>query len=494
MDSQLLDSINIKTYPELIVNFLKDNNINSNFNNLRGFYNELLASLSEDIRDSYLNRILKYLSAKEESNIYILDDIGNGIYENELKNFFNKVHDEINKSKNSLLFYKKLCGLCSFIYFNNNESDSIKNEFDKSNYSAMLYKLFVHAAINYKTNTPKILAERLLQEALCLAKTNATRGIILKMAADLGNDLACHLYATVIYDDYIERCVYYLKGKNMACNLWELAFIIEHYELNKDQYDIIIRELKDILKNIRNVFEDKIIVLDAKNEFESNCTLLAFELNLYLSHIRKFSKAYCSIGKYFFIHKIAVVNDDGTVNEEKSIEYALNYSYKAVRLGNIAAMENIATYYYKHKEKGNFDYREFFKIGADAKFIISSEHLTKILMEENNMDDAEMYLKFIANYNKSDAQYKLAKLYENKLRFDDAIEYYEKAINNNLYSASIDLAKLYFKKYMMQVSKDNSKNGYLLLAVNLINSYYDKYNDEEKKEADYLLKTFKDLL
>ena len=79
-------------------------------------------------------------------------------------------------------------------------------------------------------------------------------------------------------------------------------------------------------------------------------------------------------------------------------------------------------------------------------------------------------------------------------RFDDAIEYYEKAINNNLYSASIDLAKLYFKKYMMQVSKDNSKNGYLLLAVNLINSYYDKYNDEEKKEADYLLKTFKDLL
>ena len=115
-------------------------------------------------------------------------------------------------------------------------------------------------------------------------------------------------------------------------------------------------------------------------------------------------------------------------------------------------------------------------------------------MEENNIDDAEMYLKFIANYNKSDAQYKLAKLYENKLKFDDAIEYYEKAINNNLYSASIDLAKLYFKKYMMQVSKDNSKNGYLLLAVNLINSYYDKYNDEEKKEADYLLKTFKDLL
>ena len=156
MDSQLLDSINIKTYPELIVNFLKDNNINSNFNNLRGFYNELLASLSEDIRDSYLNRILKYLSAKEESNIYILDDIGNEIYEKELMDFFNRVHSEINKSKNSLLFYKKLCGLCSFVYFNNNESAIIKNEFDKSNYSAMLYKLFVHAAINYKTNTPKI--------------------------------------------------------------------------------------------------------------------------------------------------------------------------------------------------------------------------------------------------------------------------------------------------------------------------------------------------
>lgn len=220
MDSQLLDSINIKTYPELIVNFLKDNNINSNFNNLRGFYNELLTSLSEDIRDSYLNRILKYLSAKEESNIYILDDIGNGIYEKELMDFFNKVHGEINKSKNSLLFYKKLCGLCSFVYFNNNESTIIKNEFDKSNYSAMLYKLFVHAAINYKTNTPKILADRLLQEALCLAKTNVTRGIILKTAADLGNDLACHLYASVVYDDYIERCVYYLKGKNMACNLY----------------------------------------------------------------------------------------------------------------------------------------------------------------------------------------------------------------------------------------------------------------------------------
>ena len=48
---------------------------------------------------------------------------------------------------------------------------------------------------------------------------------------------------------------------------------------------------------------------------------------------------------------------------------------------------------------------------------------------KNKILYAEMYLKFIANYNKSDAQYKLAKLYENKLKFDDAIEYFEDYIN-----------------------------------------------------------------
>lgn len=494
MDERILDSINIKTYPELIINFLKENKINSNFNNLRSFYNNLLSSINDDIRDSYLNRILKYLSSKEASNILILDDIGNDIYTKELHSFFELVSKDINKSNNKLLFYKKLIDLCSYIYFSKEEVLIIKEIYDSKDYSAMLYELFVHACLNYKTNTPKILAERLFQEAICLEQNNIMRKLILKMAADLGNDWACHTYATIVYDDFIERFNYYLKGKNNACSLWELAFIIEHYELNKDQYIMAIKDLKDVLKIANDTFKDKYIVKNAKNEFENDCTLLAFKLYLYLSHIKNFSKAYCSVGKFFFTHKIVIIDSNGNMKENDTLNYAFDYSYKAIKLGNIFAMGNVAAYYYDKKDEKLFDYKDYFKVGASVKYISASEYLIKILMEENNTEEAEKYLQFIANNNYGEAQFKLAKLYETKMKYDEAINYYEKAINNNIYKASIDLAKIYFNKYMSQLNKNNSKNGYLLLAINLINSHYNNYNDEERKEADYLLKTFKSLL
>ena len=59
-----LDIYNIKSYPELIINYLKSNNIDSNISNLRSFYSSLLNCISTSIKDSYLNRILKNLSSK----------------------------------------------------------------------------------------------------------------------------------------------------------------------------------------------------------------------------------------------------------------------------------------------------------------------------------------------------------------------------------------------------------------------------------------------
>ena len=60
-DNILIDYINIKNLPELIISFLKDNNINSNLNNIRGIYSIILGNISEDVKESYLNKIQKYL-------------------------------------------------------------------------------------------------------------------------------------------------------------------------------------------------------------------------------------------------------------------------------------------------------------------------------------------------------------------------------------------------------------------------------------------------
>ena len=84
----IVDEINLKNMPEIIIEFFR-NNGEKKFNNLRNFYDNLLKFVSEDIRDSYLNRILKYLSSSSPILINIIEDFKLDVYDKELQNFSN---------------------------------------------------------------------------------------------------------------------------------------------------------------------------------------------------------------------------------------------------------------------------------------------------------------------------------------------------------------------------------------------------------------------
>ena len=494
--NELLDVINIKTFPETIIDYLKSKNIDTKVKNLRSFYSILLLSINEDVKDSYLNRILKYLPAKEESEILILSDISEGIYKKELIDFFSNIHQDIRKSTNYVLFYKKLTELCKVIYFEKDEADQIRKAFDDEEYVDVLYLLFIHACKNYKTNTPDILALRLLKDSFSILDWKDARYTLLKMSADLGNETACQLYANYI-TDYHKQASYFLKGKASPQNLWELAYVIEHYNINNEIYNEVKKELKDIIIKGESFLEVPITVMCTTDTFEMDCILLSLNIYLYLANVKKLSKAYNSVGKFFLFNKVNVVDKTGNIDKKKNEELGLDFLWKAIRLSNINAIQNLTTYYYENKIKTDFDLKELLKIGANAKDIASSVYLFRILLDENKPTEAEEYLKFIANTNDDaniEAQYKLAKIYENKLQLDDAIKYYEKAINNDYYLASYDLAKLYFNKAMTEMLSDNKKKGYLLMSINLLESYFEQYDIKIKKEAKTLLSNMKKLI
>ena len=495
-DRMLLDEINIKTFPEIIIDYLKSKDINTNFNNLRSFYSIILGSINSSVKESYLNRILKYLSSKEASEILILDDISNGIYKKEIISALTLVHEDISKITHYNLFYKKLTELCKFIYFDKEEASIVNNAFNKEDYIEELYLLFIHACRNYQTNTPNILAERLLKDSFSILEGKGSKYALLKASADLGNEIACQIYANSILNRQ-EQVKYYIKGKALPQNIWELGFVIEHYNITQSLYDSIKKEFKDIINKGESYLTDPIEVINTTNTFEIDCTILALDLYLYLANEKKLSKAYNSVGKFFLLGTVSYLDDKGKRDKKKTDEFGLSYLKESIKLCNINAIQNYATYYYENATKCDFDLKEILKIGALLRDSSSCIYLSRILLDENKPNEAEEYVKYIADGNtksRGEFQYKLAKIYENKLQTDDAIKYYEKAINNNEYLASFDLAKLYFNKAMMDMTSKNNRNGYLLMSINLIDSYYEQYTKDIKKEADLLRKNMKKIL
>jgi len=69
----MIDKLNIKDLPEMITTYLHEYKIKE-FNNLRSYYSKLFDFIGEDVKNSYLNRVLKYLSSDTLSIINIIED------------------------------------------------------------------------------------------------------------------------------------------------------------------------------------------------------------------------------------------------------------------------------------------------------------------------------------------------------------------------------------------------------------------------------------
>ena len=107
MEKIYYDRINIKEFSETVSDYLH-NNGQKKICNVRKYYSTLLGCINEDIKESYLNRILKYLSSSIPQSIAIIDDFNDGIYDNNLMKFANILSSELQKTEDFIIFIKEL--------------------------------------------------------------------------------------------------------------------------------------------------------------------------------------------------------------------------------------------------------------------------------------------------------------------------------------------------------------------------------------------------
>ena len=483
-DNILIDSINIKTLPEMIIYYLKEKNIKSNLNSVRNIYSLILSEISIDIKESYLNKIQKYLSSNEACQILIFDDINDNIYDKELKKACDKIIKDINKSNDNIELYQQLMNKCYFIHFEDNELDIITNCFIKNDYNNFIFYLFKHAIKNYKISTPKILAQRLLGDATTLTNDIPIKKFLFKISADLGNPFAAFRYANCITDQD-ERIKYFVKGKELEICLWQIGYLVEHFRLSESTLDIVKKELKEII-NYSNDFDEcqNLDTPRTKKNYEKDCTITSFKLFFYLASKKNFSKGYNSIGKFLINNKIAYIDKNNNIDEEKTKSKGIEYLKKAVTLSNIPAMENLAMYYKKNNINTEL-IKPLLLIGAESEDLISCVELSKVLMNEDKLDEAIDYLKYASSQKSAYAQHNLAKVYENKFDYDNAKYWYKEAIKNGSKASAINLAQIYFKEFVD--NKTSMKNSYLLYAINILNNNINTLDDEHKEIANKLL-------
>lgn len=477
----IIDKINIKDLPDIITSYLHEYSVKE-LSNLRGYYSRLLEFINNDVKDSYLNRILKYLSSSTSSVINIIEDFNDNIYDKELLNFSKYLVGIINQTKDYQILYEQLNRNVNFIFFENNkEYCEVKTFHNNKEYDMFLFSLIKHSFKTYQINLPGIMGSRLLDEALASNYDTEHRKRVIRASAELGNEIAINLYASYIYKDDKNAAVrLLLKNKSKASELWQIAFELERNTVSKETINIVKKELKNIIEE--NAFTDKITVTKKGQKEAYDITLLfAFKIYYYIANKFNFAKAYNSLGKLMILDMLSYNND-----RKKTIDLAKDYLKKAIRMGDINSATNLSMYYYNHKDDNEFDYltmKRLFEVSAALGDIEASCFYGKIMIEEGNFNEGLINLKYASDRKDGTACLELGKYYELTSEYDSAIEYYKKAIINHNYDASYYLSLLYLKLNSVKSNykiPDDDVFYYLEL-------YKDKLNDELKIKAEKLM-------
>lgn len=467
-DLIIIDNINIKTLVETISLHLKNNNIKK-YSNLRLLYSAMLSEIGEDIKDSYLNRILKYMSSDKSSIINLIEDFNDGVYETELKKFISKLVSTINQTENNKDLYYKLNDYVDFPFYNEKDFIAIKDVYYNQKYELFVFKLFKHAFMNYKINLPGIVGKRIYHEALTSNQSHYNRNVMMKASADLGCEQAARLYGDYIYiSNPDEAIIYYLKDKNNPSSLWNIAFSIENNKLSKKTIKIVQDEFKDILCN--NKFTQDLKIIDSKFTKE---LLDSIKIYLYIIDKYGFSKAYNSMGKLTIFEAVEYKN-----SREETIKIAKKYLKKAINMGNIHSMTNYAIYLLNHKE--DYDYNEtsiykYLKTAANLADPLASYYFGLLLVEQGHYEDALKKFELASSRGQVLADYEIAKIFEKQSKYNEAIDLYNKAVLERHTPAIYDLGMLYYKLYM---TKEKIYEGCALLCRKLFDEYYNLFNDE----------------
>ena len=464
----IIDEINIKTLPEIIIEYLRKNG-EKKFINLRSFYSILLENISEDVKDSYLNRILKYLSSTTPSLINIFEDLNQDIYDKELKLFVKKLVTTINKYDNNKDLYEQINSKINFIFYNEEEYLKIKESNNIKDYETFIYLVLKHTFQTYQLNLPSIVSKRLFEEAMTTEYDSERKTRMIKASADLNNIEASMLYANqILLDDPDTAIDYMLKAKSLPYVLWAIGFSIEKQRFNKESIYKIKKELEPLF--IEDEFINKI---SSKNKH----LILAVNLYYYIYLKYSFSKAINSIGKLLITKQIQYNN-----SEKETIEQAKLYLNKAIKLGNVNAITNLSVYYLRHPDDKEYEdilINKLLRTSAELGDLVGNYYYGKLLIDQGK--DGSKYLIYASKQNHERAQFELGKYYELHNNYNKSIEYYKNAITNGHTDSIISLSKL----YLFLSNKDN-KNTYKLYAKELLDNNIDKLNDEQKILAKQL--------
>lgn len=468
----VVDKINIKSLPEEITNYMQNNN-SQKYSNLRSFYRELLKTVNTDLVDSYLNRILKYLSSDRESNIYILDDFADNIYDDELMTFSEKICEEIDKYSDSNQLYERLNQSLNRMFFDFKDFVDVKDAHNDSDYSKFVFLLLKHCFENYKINIPNITAKRIYDVALTMDDDRKYH--LMKLSSDLGNYDASLIYSSYIYrKDPSEAINLYLKFKSYPFAQWKMAKAIEENRLRAETIAIIKKNLKSIL--IENSLTKNIKIV---NEKENKNLKLAFKIYDYCAENYNFNKAINSIGQLLINGNIIYKN------EEETIKLGKEYLNKAIKLGDIDSVLSMALYYHNHKDSKDYDEfleRKYFEISAKYGDFTACNYYGSLLLKSGNTEEAIQYFKKAADGNNGSACKHLGEYYELNSDYTEAIIYYKKAIQLKKYSAVVNLANLYH--LLTNIYKDKAYEG---MANLLVKTYYDFLAEKDQKQVKVYL-------
>ena len=458
MDKIYYDCINLKKFSETISDYLHYNN-QKKICNVRRYFSTLLGCINEDVKESYLNRILKYLSSSTAQSIAIIDDFNDGIYDKNLMKFANILSTELQKTEDFNIFIKKLDDMIIVPYLSIEEYNNLKECLNNKDYDNYLFILIKHTFKTYKISLPNISSQRMLEEALTIYFDTEFQKRLINESAKLGNHQAIILFGNLNYSSPQVSLNYYLKAKKNKIALWEIGYMLETGNLTQEVVELIKKEIDFCI--IKDSFINNIVVDKKVKNPES--IKLAFQIYYYIISNFEYSKAFNSIGKLLLNGTVSYKDDKKTTNK-----YIKQYLLKAIRLGNINAPRLLATYFVGNPKDEDYNesyIMELLRNSADMGEI-DANYEYGMLLKRKKLKQSRKYLMYAAEQKNSSACYELAQMFELKGDYKNACEYYKRAIYYGRVSAVYDLCLMY-----IELANSTKQKVYIFKATQMFDKY-----------------------
>lgn len=398
--------------------------------------------------------------------------------------------------------------------------------------SNFLGELFAHAVKTFDTNSPNLYCERLYQESMTLTESTEMRKHILKeivATSPTNTYTSCEAaiqYANLVYEDAVRESYEYFKRASnlLTAAFWEIGMMIERGKLDKNLKE----DFKTYMRKTHNdsggwenisirehgkivIYQDGESALNfqvpsyslqhkRRADEEINNIALSFKIYWYVANEKGFSKGWNSVGKYLLKRNVVITGAQRKEDELKTKKEMKEYFRKAMNLGNINAMVNLASVYFEEYKEGTLadTHKEIMltllKNGADyfkeksACYLLAQYYWTDETDKNDNL--AKKYFEEADRLNLQDAElYRiLGDIYAKTGESNKSISYYEKAIAKGNYESALHLMNVYFS---LAADEDDNREVRKYLTKGIACERYLSDMGEGREEAEECLKRLK---